>query len=56
MEDIRGEDLKKWHELLPGYAVQYPNFDFALVELPSAFNCYDNNLLIIRRRSDLSPG
>jgi hypothetical protein len=50
VEDIRAEEFETWREQLPGYASQYPNYDFALVELPSTFNDYDNNLLIIRRR------
>jgi hypothetical protein len=51
VEDIRGVELKEWQEHLLGFASQYPNYDFALVELPSDHNDYDNNLLLIRRRS-----
>jgi hypothetical protein len=51
VEDIRGVELREWQENLPKYAIQYPGHDFALLELPSAFNKYDNNLLIIEKRS-----
>jgi hypothetical protein len=51
VEDIRGVELDQWREALPAYAKQYPNCDVALLELPSAFNNYDNNLVIIRKRS-----
>lgn len=51
VEDIRGVEMELWHSHLPEYVSQYPNFDFALLELPSAFNHYDNNLLVIRKRS-----
>jgi cellulose biosynthesis protein BcsQ len=51
VEDIRRNDLPMWHRQLPIYAKQFSNFDFVLVELPNALNDYDNNLLIIRRRS-----
>ena len=50
VEDIRNEECAIWRDHLPGYASQFPNHDFALVELPSSFNQYDNNLLIIRKR------
>jgi cellulose biosynthesis protein BcsQ len=51
VEDIRRSDLPMWHKQLPIYAKQFSNFDFVLLELPNALNDYDNNLLIIRRRS-----
>jgi hypothetical protein len=51
VEDIKGADIAKWSEQLPIYAGQYPNYEFAFVELPSAFNRYDNNLLVVRRKS-----
>jgi len=51
VEDIRGVELDEWREALPKYADQYPNYDFALVELPSSFNQYDNNLMLIRKRA-----
>jgi hypothetical protein len=50
IEDIMTKDLDRWHEHLPSYASQYPNCDFALLELPNAFNDFDNNMLIIRKR------
>ncbi len=51
IEDILAKDLEQWHKHLPGYASQYPHCDFALLELPNAVNDYDNNMLIIRKRS-----
>jgi hypothetical protein len=51
IEDIRNEEVPIWLEHLPGYASQYPICDFALLELPSHFNNYDNNMLVIRKRS-----
>lgn len=51
VEDILSKDLEEWHKHFPSYVNQYPNCDFALLELPSSFNDYDNNLLIIRKRS-----
>jgi hypothetical protein len=51
VEDIKGKDIEKWLVQLPIYAKQYPNFEFALAELPSGSNSFDNNLLIARRTS-----
>jgi hypothetical protein len=51
VEDINRTDLQMWHNQLPIYASQFPNYDFVLAELPNAINDYDNNLLIIRRRA-----
>jgi hypothetical protein len=51
VEDINRTDLQMWHNQLPIYASQFPNYDFVLAELPNAFNDCDNNLLIIRRRA-----
>jgi hypothetical protein len=50
VEDIRGEELDMWKDHLPALAARYPGCDLALLELPSAFNQYDNNLLIIQKR------
>ena len=50
VEDISGKDFEKWLEKLPDYARQFPTCDIALVELPSPFNHYDNNLLIIQKK------
>jgi hypothetical protein len=50
-EDIRNEEVPIWREHLPSYASKYPNCDFALLELPSPFNNYDNNMLVIRKRA-----
>jgi hypothetical protein len=51
VEDISRQDLQMWHKQLPVYASDFVNFDFVLAELPSDNNDYDNNLLIIKRRS-----
>jgi hypothetical protein len=51
VEDISRKDLPMWKKQLPLYASQFPNFDFVLAELPIALNDYDNNLVIIQRRS-----
>jgi hypothetical protein len=51
VEDIRGVELDHWREQLPIYAKDLPNYDVALLELPSAFNQYDNNMLIIQKKS-----
>jgi hypothetical protein len=51
VEDISRGDLPMWHKQLPIYAEQFSNFDFVLTELPNVLNDYDNNMLIIRRRS-----
>jgi hypothetical protein len=49
VEDIRGVEMDTWKEHLPSYASSYPDCDIALMELPSAFNQYDNNLLVIHK-------
>ena len=49
VEDIRGVELDLWKEHLPGYAAAYPGCEIALMELPSAFNQYDNNMLVIQK-------
>jgi hypothetical protein len=51
VEDILRGALEKWKQQLPVYADRFPGHDFALVELPNAFNDTDNNLLIIEKRS-----
>jgi hypothetical protein len=51
VEDINRKDFQMWQEQLPTYAKQFSNFDFVLAELPNALNNYDNNLLVIQRRS-----
>jgi hypothetical protein len=51
IEDILQETIGRWHNQLETiYAKQFPNHDFALVELPNSYNTHDNNLLIISRR------
>lgn len=50
VEDILQETFKQWHNQLETvYSKQYPNYEFAFVELPSPSNGLDNNLLIVRR-------
>jgi hypothetical protein len=50
VEDITQETITRWHERLEiTYSKQFPNYEFAFVELPNSFNDYDNSLLIIRR-------
>jgi hypothetical protein len=51
IEDIHKNDVDKWRNHLAGYAAQFPNHDFVLVQLPNPANTVDNNLLIIRKRS-----
>jgi hypothetical protein len=53
IEDIAKETLERWcDELETKYSTRFPNYDFALVELPDPFKRRDNNLLIIRRSTD----
>ncbi len=50
VEDIAKESLGRWVDALETtYARQFPNHDFALVELPHSFKRNNNNLLIIRK-------
>ena len=50
IEDIAKEALGRWvDELEMTYSRQFPNHDFALVELPHSFKRNNNNLLIIRK-------
>lgn len=52
VEDILKVTLQRWQERLETiYLKRFPNHEFALVELPNTNNHYDNNLLIVRRRS-----
>ncbi len=51
VEDIGRKDLPMWHKQLPIYASRFKNFDFVLLELPNPLNNYDNNMVIIQRRS-----
>lgn len=51
VEDIRSDDIDKWRAQLLTYSTQFPNYEFAFVELPNAFNHHDNNLLVARRKS-----
>ena len=51
IEDIESSRLEAWRGLLPNtYAKRFPNFEFALLSLPNAYNSFDNNMLIVRRR------
>jgi hypothetical protein len=50
VEDIPKEALDKWRARLDSvYSRDFPNYEFALVELPNSLNDDDNNLLIVRR-------
>ncbi|MGA3046143.1 MAG: hypothetical protein ABSD67_05945 [Terracidiphilus sp.] len=51
VEDILEDTIKKWHTYLEDVCSrQFPDYDFAFVELADTFNRYDNNLLVVRRR------
>ncbi|MBV6467666.1 MAG: hypothetical protein PGMFKBFP_03035 [Anaerolineales bacterium] len=50
VEDISRHMIVKWtHQIDTIYLTRFPNYEFALVELPNSSNCCDNNLLIIHR-------
>jgi len=49
-EDIHRSDLEKWRQHLPIYSIEFPDCDFALVELSNSLNQHDNNMMIARRR------
>jgi SAM-dependent methyltransferase len=50
IEDILTSTLGQWRDQLEtNYSKQFPNCDFALIELPNPINHHDNNLLVIRR-------
>jgi hypothetical protein len=48
VEDIRGIELDQWRAYIRDHQRQYPSHEIALLQLPSAKNQFDNNLLIIR--------
>lgn len=49
IEDIHQNMIERWHNQLETiYSKQFPNHDFALLEVPNSSNQSDNNLLIIR--------
>jgi hypothetical protein len=49
VEDILHDTIERWHTHLEAvYSNQFPNYEFALVELAHGHS--DNNLLLIRRR------
>jgi hypothetical protein len=50
VEDIHREAIGKWLESLEAFSKRFPNYEFALAELPNPSNPFDNNLLIVRRR------
>jgi hypothetical protein len=51
VEDIIREALDSWRDVLETvYPKRFPDYEFALLELPNPVNPYDNNLLIARRR------
>ena len=50
VEDIHKDTVKEWRSVLEAnYSKQFPNHEFALVELPHPYNHADNNMLIVRR-------
>jgi predicted methyltransferase len=50
VEDIRKETFEKWRNQMESlYLKRFPDYEFVLVALPSSFNDYDNNALIIHR-------
>jgi hypothetical protein len=52
IEDIVQETIETWYdEIETVYSTRYPTYEFAFVRVPNVDNHYDNNLLIIRRRS-----
>jgi hypothetical protein len=52
IEDVSQPAIERWHNQLEAtYSKRFPNYEFALVTLPNAFNDKDNNLLIIHRHS-----
>jgi len=52
IEDITQTDLAHWYSNLDKLEQQYTNCAFALLQLPSAFNSYDNNMLVAQKTSD----
>lgn len=51
IEDLPRETVDIWKTRLEEvYSGRFPDYDFAVVELPLEANSYDNNLLVIRRR------
>lgn len=51
VEDIKSTDLPQWEDALPGLVRTYPDYEFALLQLPNSFNSYDNNMLLARRKA-----
>jgi len=50
VEDIRRDTFERWrHRLAAVYAEEFPNHEFAFVEIPNSYNALDNALLVIRR-------
>lgn len=51
IEDLPRETVGIWRTRIEAvYSKQFPDYDFAVVELPIECNSYDNNLLVVRRR------
>ena len=52
VEDIHRSAIDRWLNVLETvYTRQFPNYEFALVDLPNLHNPDSNNLLIVHRRS-----
>jgi hypothetical protein len=51
IEDISNTELDEWRKHLDTvYSKRFPDYEFALVELPNPLQDCDNNLLIVRHR------
>jgi SAM-dependent methyltransferase len=51
VEDIAQDALKRWHtQVKDVYRDEFPEYEFALLELPNSDNNFDNNMLIVRER------
>jgi SAM-dependent methyltransferase len=51
VEDIATSTLPRWREFLASdLSLRFPEYEYALVQLPHAFNHSDNNLLLIRQQ------
>lgn len=51
VEDILQDAVEKWRTHLEAVCSnQFPNYEFAFVDLTETVNCSANNLLLVRRR------
>jgi hypothetical protein len=52
VEDIHRKMIERWLDVIPGvYVKRFPNYEFALVDVPNLHNPDSNNLLIAQRRA-----